>query len=109
MGGGVHDGQGMRWPRSQPVDAPRAWPRFSRHFAPALQGFPRFVAFTDSHLLFAVPPHRRGRPADTQRGANTVHVTRQPRVKLFAAVIGGSAVVAAGAVTMAISQDHAAV
>ena len=38
-----------------------------------------------------------------------MHAIRQPGIKLLAAVIGGSAVVAAGAVTMAISQDHAAV
>ena len=33
---------------------------------------------------------------------------RRPNVKMLAAVIGGSAVVAAGAVTMAISQEQAA-
>jgi hypothetical protein len=37
-----------------------------------------------------------------------VHATRRTNVKMLAAVIGGSAVVAAGAVTMAITQEPAA-
>ena len=37
-----------------------------------------------------------------------MHATRQPNVKMLAAIIGGSAVVAAGAVTMAITQESAA-
>ena len=37
-----------------------------------------------------------------------MHVTRQIDVKMLAAVIGGSAVVAAGAVTLAITQEQAA-
>jgi alcohol dehydrogenase YqhD (iron-dependent ADH family) len=41
------------------------------------------------------------------RGANAVTTIRQTNVKMLAAVIGGSAVVAAGALTMAISQEHA--
>ena len=36
-----------------------------------------------------------------------MHATRRPNVKMLAAVIGGSAVVAAGAVTMAITQQQA--
>jgi hypothetical protein len=36
-----------------------------------------------------------------------VNATRRTNVKKLAAVIGGSAVVAMGAVTMAISQEHA--
>jgi hypothetical protein len=37
-----------------------------------------------------------------------VQATRRTNVKMLAAVIGGSAVVAAGALTMAISQEQAA-
>jgi hypothetical protein len=37
-----------------------------------------------------------------------VNATRRTNVKMLAAVIGGSAVVAAGALTMAISQEQAA-
>ncbi len=37
-----------------------------------------------------------------------MHTTRRPNARMLAAVIGGSAVVAAGAVTMAISQEQAA-
>jgi hypothetical protein len=37
-----------------------------------------------------------------------VNTTRRPNVKMLAAVIGGSAVVAMGALTMAISQEQAA-
>jgi hypothetical protein len=36
-----------------------------------------------------------------------VNTTRRPNVKMLAAVIGGSAVVAAGALTMAINQEQA--
>jgi hypothetical protein len=36
-----------------------------------------------------------------------VHATRRNNVKLMAAVIGGSAVVAMGALTMAITQEQA--
>lgn len=36
-----------------------------------------------------------------------MHATRRTNVKLMAAVIGGSAVVAMGALTMAISQEQA--
>jgi hypothetical protein len=36
-----------------------------------------------------------------------VTATRPKNVKMLAAVIGGSAVVAAGALTMAINQEHA--
>ena len=36
-----------------------------------------------------------------------MHATRQPNVKMLAAIIGGSAVVAAGTVTMAITQEPA--
>jgi hypothetical protein len=36
-----------------------------------------------------------------------VNTPSQPNVKMLAAVIGGSAVVAVGALTMAISQEHA--
>ena len=44
----------------------------------------------------------------TGEGANTVNATRRTNVKLMAAVIGGSAVVAMGALTMAINQEQAA-
>ena len=37
-----------------------------------------------------------------------MHATRRIDVKMLAAVIGGSAVVAAGAVTLAITQEQAA-
>jgi hypothetical protein len=37
-----------------------------------------------------------------------MQATRRTNAKMLAAVIGGSAVVAAGALTMAISQEHAA-
>ena len=43
----------------------------------------------------------------TGEGANRVNATRRTNVKLMAAVIGGSAVVAMGTVTMAVSQEHA--
>ena len=36
-----------------------------------------------------------------------MHATRRTNVKMLAAVIGGSAVVAAGAVTMAITEEQA--
>ena len=36
-----------------------------------------------------------------------MHAIRRTNVKMLAAVIGGSAIVAAGAVTMAITQEHA--
>jgi hypothetical protein len=36
-----------------------------------------------------------------------MQATRRTNVKMLAAVIGGSAVVAAGALTMAIGQEHA--
>jgi len=37
-----------------------------------------------------------------------VNTTKRTNVKMLAAVIGGSAVVAMGALTMAINQEHAA-
>jgi alcohol dehydrogenase YqhD (iron-dependent ADH family) len=53
---------------------------------------------------------RRNPVADrlSKFGANTVDVTRRTNVKLMAAVIGGSAVVAMGALTMAVTEEHAA-
>jgi hypothetical protein len=69
-----------------------------------MQGFHRFAAFTSSDLQVC----RFGTDRlTTKRGANTVTATRPKNVKMLAAVIGGSAVVAAGALTMAINQEHA--
>ena len=44
----------------------------------------------------------------TRFGAKTVDVNKRTNVKMLAAVIGGSAVVAMGALTMAINQEQAA-
>jgi hypothetical protein len=41
------------------------------------------------------------------KGANAVNSIRQTNVKMLAAVIGGSAVVAMGALAMAINQEQA--
>jgi len=42
-----------------------------------------------------------------RNGANAVNTTKRTNVKILAAIIGGSAVVAMGALTMAISPEQA--
>jgi hypothetical protein len=58
--------------------------------------------------MFTVPPRRWGGPAnDERRSKPEVNADKRTNVKLLAAVLGGSAVVAMGALTMAISQEQA--
>src|ERR1700741_4318421 len=78
-----------------------------RDFAPPLQCVHSFYPFTSSHLHICRSAVPGGGPAHSPKGANTMQETRRTNVRLMAAVIGGSAVVAAGALTLAIGQEHA--
>ena len=58
--------------------------------------------------MFTVPPRRWGGPANDEKRSNAVNTNKRTDVNLMVAVIGGSAVVAMGALTMAITQEQAA-
>jgi hypothetical protein len=63
---------------------------------------------TDFRLQVYRPPHRRGGMEKRQEGEGSRMVSaKRNNVKLLAAVIAGSSVVAMGAVSVAISQEQA--
>ena len=79
--------------------------RAASQFLPGLKPRYRFREFTGFHLHFHGSPRRRGESAIAMDWSVRMNSTNRNKMKLLAAVIGGSAVVTMGALAMSIHQQ----